>query len=162
MRPSTLVVPSSIGDGADVNALQRAFMRAPIGLYRIGLGRLLRRRFMLLEHIGRRSGEIRRTVLEVVDLADGIPVIASGWGEGSDWYRNITTNPTVHVTIAGREFDAEAVRLDTPEAARVLDDYRKAHPRAARAIGRAIGVSLTADPGRAASLLPLFRLVPIG
>ena len=162
MRPSALVVPSSVGDGAWVRALQRAFMRAPIGLYRIGLGRLLGRRFLLLEHVGRRSSEMRRTVLEVVQLVDGAPVIVSGWGEGSDWCRTVEANPTVHVTIGGREFDAEAVPLDLPEAARVLDDYRTAHPRAARSIGRVIGVSLTSHPGKAASLLPMFRLVPIG
>jgi deazaflavin-dependent oxidoreductase (nitroreductase family) len=145
-----------------VNALQRAVMRAPIGVYRIGLGRLLGGRFLLLEHVGRRTGARRWTVLEVVDLGDGIPVVASGWGEGSDWYKNVTADPTVQVTLGGRRFDAEAVRLDTPEAARVLDHYRKEHPRAARAIGRAIGVSLTSDPGKAAEALPLFRLLPIG
>jgi deazaflavin-dependent oxidoreductase (nitroreductase family) len=161
LRPSTLADPSSIGDGASVRALQRAVLRAPIGFYRIGLGRLLGRRFLLLEHIGRRSGTRRQTVLEVVERDEEVPVVASGWGEGSDWVKNITANPTVHVTMAGRLFDAEAVRLDTPEAARVLDDYRKAHPRAARRIGQAIGVSLTSDPGKAASVLPLFRLVPI-
>ena len=144
-----------------MNALQRALMRAPIGLYRMGLGRLLGRRFLLLEHTGRRSGLLRRTVLEVVDLQDGVPVVASGWGEGSDWYRNVVEHPTVAVTLGPGRFDAEAVRLDPPEAARVLDHYRQAHPRAARAIGHAIGVSLTSDPGKAAEKLPLFRLFPI-
>jgi deazaflavin-dependent oxidoreductase (nitroreductase family) len=162
LRPSTLAHSSSIGDGAHVNVLQRAVMRAPIGLYRIGLGRLLGRRFLLLEHTGRRSHRTRRTVLEVVDLRDGVPVVASGWGETSDWFRNVSADPHVAVTISGRHFAAEATRLDPPEAARVLDDYRMRHPRAARVVGRAIGVDLTSDPGKAAETLPLLRLVPTG
>ncbi len=39
-------------------------MRAPIGPYRIGLGGLLGRRFLLLEHVGRRSGLPRHTVID--------------------------------------------------------------------------------------------------
>ena len=137
-------------------------MRAPVGLYRLGLGRLLGRRLLLIEHRGQRSGRIHRTVLDIVEIADGVPVVAGGWGERPDWYRDVMANPTVRVTLGKREFDAEAVRLDAPEAARVLDGYRTRHPRAAHVIGRAIGVSLTSDPGRAAETLPLFRLTPIG
>jgi hypothetical protein len=42
-----------------VNRFTRLAMRAPIGLYRVGLGGLLGTRFLLLEHVGRSSGPAR-------------------------------------------------------------------------------------------------------
>jgi len=44
----------------------RWLMRAPIGLYRAGLGFVFDRRLMMLEHTGCSSGEPRYVVLEVV------------------------------------------------------------------------------------------------
>ena len=44
-----------------VTGLKRIMFRAPIFLYRIGLGGLLGKRFLLLNHIG------RKTVMEVVN-----------------------------------------------------------------------------------------------
>ena len=46
--------------------LGRALVRAPIWLYRLGLGGLLGRRFLLLTYTGRKSGRPRQVVLEVV------------------------------------------------------------------------------------------------
>ena len=42
--------------------------RAPIWFYRIGLGGLFGKRFLLLNHIGRVSGQIRQAVVEVVNF----------------------------------------------------------------------------------------------
>jgi hypothetical protein len=44
----------------------------------------------------------------------------------------------------------------------VFERYRIDHPRAAKAIGKRIGVSLVDDPGSAARELPLFCLEPAG
>ena len=53
------------GRSRPTGALRLAF-RLPIYLYRLGLGRLLGHRFMLLTHRGRRSGRVYQTALEVV------------------------------------------------------------------------------------------------
>ena len=141
--------------------VSRLALRAPIGVYRMGLGGLLGKRFLLLEHTGRRSGLPRRTVLEVVEIGgDEAPVVVSGYGEGSDWCRNIAANPEVAFTLGRNRQPAAAVRLGPAEAAAVFDRYRTRHARAARVIGDRIGVSLTDDPEGAARALPLFRLVP--
>jgi deazaflavin-dependent oxidoreductase (nitroreductase family) len=143
-----------------MNRMTRVFMRAPIGLYRIGLGGLLGRRFLLLEHLGRTSGLTRRTVLEVVEVDElGQPVIVSGYGERSDWYRNVTKTPEVVFTIGRDRRPAIAMRLGIEEAAEVFARYRTEHPRAAAAIGKRIGVPLAGDAAAAAERLPLFRLV---
>jgi deazaflavin-dependent oxidoreductase (nitroreductase family) len=144
-----------------MNRLQRLFKRAPIALYRMRLGGLLGRRFLLLEHVGRTSGLRRRTVLEVVEIdAEGRPTIVSGYGERSDWFRNVSTDPRVAFTIARHRVPATALRLGREEAVEVFDRYRAAHPRAAEVIGRRIGVSLIDDVEGAARQLPLFRLRP--
>ena len=136
-------------------------MRSPIGLYRMGLGGVLGRRFLLLEHVGRRSGVVRRTVLEVVEIQEGgLPVVVSGFGVGSDWYRNVTAQPDVTFTIGRRRVGAVAERIGQTDAIAVFDRYRTTHPRAARMIGNKIGVSLVADLEGSASKLPLFRLIP--
>jgi hypothetical protein len=40
--------------------------KLPLLLYRLRLGWLLGKRFMLLTHVGRRSGKVRRTILAVL------------------------------------------------------------------------------------------------
>ena len=91
----------------------RMVLRLPLWLYRLRLGFLLGRRFLLLTHTGRKSGLARQAVLEVVrhDRATGTYVVASGWGEGSDWFRNIQKTPNVVVTVGLEQFAAKAVRL---------------------------------------------------
>ena len=143
-----------------MNRIGRFAMRAPIGLYRVGLGGLLGRRFVLLEHTGHRSGLPRQTVLEVLEIDDhGVPVIANGFGEGTHWYRNITADPKVNFTIGRTRSTSRADRLNHADAVAVFERYRRDHPRAAKAIGGRVGVSLVDDLGSAARHIPLFRLV---
>ena len=59
----------------------RWFVRAPIRLYRLGLGPLLGTRLVQLEHRGRTTGLPRLVVLEVVAIEAGAPVVVSGFGE---------------------------------------------------------------------------------
>ena len=64
------------------SGVSRALFRAPIYLYRLGLGWLFGKRILLLNHIGRVSGTQRQVILEVVehDPTNGSFVVASGWG----------------------------------------------------------------------------------
>jgi hypothetical protein len=75
----------------------RWLLRMPIWLHRLHMGWLLGDHFLMLTHIGRKSGLPRQSVLEVVghDEATGIYIIASGWGEQADWLRNIQKHPNV-------------------------------------------------------------------
>ncbi len=136
-------------------------MRAPIGLYRVGLGGLLGSRFVLLEHRGRRSGLLRSTVLEVLEMGDGgAPIVASGFGEASQWCKNVMADGNVWFTRGRTRSQATAQRLEFEEALEVFERYRVNHPRAAKVLGNRIGVSLVDDLGTAAKELPLFRLGP--
>ena len=143
-----------------MNSLQRFLMRSPITLYRVQLGGLLGSRFLLLEHTGRKSGLPRKTVLEVLETGgDDSPIIASGFGERSQWCRNIIADPKVWLTRGRKRTKATAVRLENSDALAVFERYRINHTRAAKMLGGQIGVSLIDDPGDAAEKIPLFRLV---
>jgi deazaflavin-dependent oxidoreductase (nitroreductase family) len=107
----------------------RLGLRLPIWLYRAHLGWLLGDRFLMLTHIGRKSGKPRQVVLEVVshDKATGTYVVASGWGEKSNWFRNIEKTPAVVIHVGRRRFSATAVRLSVEEAEQKLRDYARRH-----------------------------------
>jgi deazaflavin-dependent oxidoreductase (nitroreductase family) len=110
----------------------RALMRAPVALYRARLGFLFGSRTLMLEHIGRQSGARRHVVLEVVGHpAPDTYVVASGFGERAQWYRNLVAEPHVRVSIAGHgPRAAMARRLPAAEADAVLASYISRHPRA--------------------------------
>jgi deazaflavin-dependent oxidoreductase (nitroreductase family) len=146
--------------------IQRMLFRAPIGLYRSRLGFLLGTRFLMLEHVGRRSGETRRTVLEVVLNEEDAVYVASGWGSSSQWLRNIEANPSVVFHLGAKRYETTAVIVDQAEAKRVMDAYAVEHPKA---LGRLASFMLD-DPGetldvqaqRVAETIPIVRLPKTG
>ncbi|MEV5653020.1 nitroreductase family deazaflavin-dependent oxidoreductase [Nocardia sp. NPDC052254] len=143
--------------GLGARALRtRAVVRAPIGLYRAGLGFLFGRRMLMLEHIGRTSGARRYVVLEVVDRpAPGEFVIVSGFGTRAQWYRNIEAEPAVRVWVGlRRAVPAAAVAMDAAASGVALEQYRRTHPRAWRNL-RAMIERATGAP---VDTLPMVRL----
>lgn len=121
----------TLADTASRLLRSRWLVRAPIWLYRARLGGLLGGRLLMLEHLGRKSGAVRRVVLEVIDQpgADRY-IVASGFGDRAQWFRNITANPRVRVYAGSRRpAPATARVLDQREADRVLGDYIARHPR---------------------------------
>jgi deazaflavin-dependent oxidoreductase (nitroreductase family) len=116
--------------------LARLAFRLPIWLYRLRLGWLLGDRLLLLTHIGRKSGQRRQAMIEVVrhDPASDTFIIASGFGAQVDWFRNIQKNPNVLVQIGTRRLEAIAEQLPSNLAADELYDYAQRHPGTFRAI----------------------------
>jgi deazaflavin-dependent oxidoreductase (nitroreductase family) len=109
----------------------RRLVRAPVLIYQARLGALLTSRLLMLEHIGRKSGERRYAVLEVVaHLTPETFVIASGFGAKAQWFRNIQANPNVRVYVGSHAPASATARvLDRDEADRALDVYRAKRPR---------------------------------
>lgn len=142
----------------------RPLMRAPIWLYRARLGALLGRRLLMLEHIGRTSGARRYVVLEVVDhhAPDGGPesyVVASGFGERAQWFRNIRANPRVRVYAGSRApAPATARVLDRAEADRTMAAYANRHRRAWQQFKPVLENTLGAPIGDTDIPLPLVEL----
>lgn len=127
--------------------IPRRIARAPIALYRLGLGGLLGRRFVLLEHRGRRSGQVRQVVLETISVDPEVIHVVSGYGEQAQWLRNVRADPRVRATCGwARPRAGRAQILPAAEGTAVLEDYRRRHPLATRVLGRALGLpALPAD-----------------
>jgi deazaflavin-dependent oxidoreductase (nitroreductase family) len=134
----------------------RVLVRAPIWLYRFHLGFLFGRRMLLLEHIGRKNGARRFAVLEVVDHPGTDEyVIVSGFGERSQWYRNVVANPSVRVSVGvRRNVPAIATPLTHEAAEETLDRYAEHHPRTWRTLQGAMAAALDTRDLR----LPMVRL----
>jgi deazaflavin-dependent oxidoreductase (nitroreductase family) len=136
------------------------FWRAPIFLYRVNLGWMLGKRFLHLTHIGRKSGEPRQAVLEVVHHTDNAYYVASGFGEKSHWFQNIMHTPQVNIQVGRAKMSATAERLPFPEAKEILSAYAQAHPFALKELSRVIGLSYDgsdADLKKLANLLPIVK-----
>lgn len=146
--------------------LRRAAARLPVHMFRAGLGPLFRGRLLLLVHTGRTSGLSRRTVIEVVEsaTADGRRswTVASGFGPGADWYRNLLRTP--HATVqAGRGFHAVTAQfLPAREGGELMARYAPRHPRTARRLCAFMGFTVDGgaeDYRRVGESTPFVRLV---
>lgn len=112
----------------------RSVVRAPIGMYRRGLGFLFGHRLLMLEHRGRTSGLPRYVVLEVADRpGPDRYVVPSGFGETAQWYRNVRADPRVRVSIGTRRAVPASARLmSIEECEATLAGYQHRHPLAWR------------------------------
>ena len=143
------------------HGILRLLLRLPVVLYHLRLGWLLGRRFLLLCHMGRKSGKERATVLEVVrhDRSTDRYFIASGWGEKADWYRNVAKNANVRYTVGTQERSGQARRISAPEAGREFRDYGRRHPRALKKLVKMmLGEDFEGDDDQ---FLRLSRQVPM-
>ncbi|MDE0547463.1 nitroreductase family deazaflavin-dependent oxidoreductase [Microbacterium sp. C7(2022)] len=109
----------------------RWLVRAPIALYRAGLGWMLGSRFVMIEHQGRSTGEARFVVVEVIDRDRNAIRVASGFGTHAQWYRNLQANGVAYLSTGrARRVKAGVNLLDEAESRAVLARYAAAHPDA--------------------------------
>jgi deazaflavin-dependent oxidoreductase (nitroreductase family) len=81
----------------------RLFNKFMILIWRLGLGRWGNANpysgyVMVIKHIGRKSGLIRYTPVNYA-VVDGDVYCLAGFGENSDWYRNILQEPHVELWL---------------------------------------------------------------
>lgn len=157
-----MVHPPSLLSGLAGRALRtRWLVRAPIWLYRAHLGLLFGTRLLMLEHRGRTSGQRRYVVLEVVDHSDGAYVVAAGFGERTQWLRNLEAHPEAHISVGTRvRIPVTATRLTPGEVAEVLGRYAARHPRAWAKLRPVFEQTLGAPITEAGTELPMVRLTP--
>lgn len=126
-------------------ATLRWLFHAPSWLYRWHCGWLLGHRFLLLTHVGRRTGRHHQTILEVMEYRNDDPeiVVMSGFGRGADWFRNIQADPRPVIAIGSCRFTASHRILDETEAAAVLARYERHNrwitPIIRRVLSRLVG-----------------------
>jgi deazaflavin-dependent oxidoreductase (nitroreductase family) len=114
------VYPSSV--------LRRAFFKAPLVMWRMGLRPLLDPWMLVLTQRGRKSGLPRHTMLEY-SIVDGRIYISPGWGTRTRWYQNVLADPHVTVQMDGETFGAVVQQVfDDGELARVYEVVSKRSP----------------------------------
>ena len=124
--------------------ISRLLWRAPIWIYRLGLGGLMGGRFLLLNHTGRESGLPRQTVLEVTnhDEVRKTYYVAAGFGKKSDWFLNIQKTPEVIIQVRRKKMPVTAVILDSDASGQAMVNYARRYPRAAKELMRICGYKL--------------------
>ena len=118
-------------------------LKAPSWLFRVRLGFVFGDRFLMITHVGRKSGRIFHTPLEVVvhDTDSGEYVVCSGTGRNADWYRNISEHPVEQIQVRNRRWKPTQRHLDDAEAAERFADYEQRHPKAAVKLLESMGRS---------------------
>ncbi len=159
-------MPEKISEPKKPSGLSRLIYRIPILIFRAHLGWILDTRFVLLIHKGRRSGLSHRTVLEIVryDKKTGSCIVASGWGEKSDWCQNISVNPNITFQIKNKNEKGIAIQLTPEQSAQELYAYASQHPFAFRILARFMGYQLDGsdeDIHALGKLLPMFIFRPV-
>ena len=97
--------------------LNRFLFKSPLILWRMGLGTVLSsnvlagNKMLVLTTWGRKSRKPRHTMLSYVSV-DGKEYVCSGWGEKSDWVKNILANPQVTVQAGRKKYSAAARRVE--------------------------------------------------
>lgn len=82
-------------------------------MWRLGLGPWVNYspsvggRIMVLTHIGRRSGKVYHTPVNYAEV-EGELYCTAGFGQVSDWYRNIRSHPQIEVWLPDGWWQAEA------------------------------------------------------
>lgn len=131
-------------------------MRIPIPLYRAGLGWLFGPRFVMIEHLGRRSGEPRFVVVEVAEREGRVLRVASGFGTKAQWYRNLRANGVAYLSTGRVRRQRVAVDLLDDEASHdALARYASAHPDAWRRLKGAMDVAQGGD-----ARIPIVEFTP--
>jgi deazaflavin-dependent oxidoreductase (nitroreductase family) len=138
----------------------RFLMRAPIWIYKAGAAKLLGSRLLMLEHTGRKSGIRRSVVLEVIGHpAPDSYLVAAGFGDKSQWFRNIKANPRVSIHTDRHASAAATARVLTQhEADRTLADYADQHPRAWQRFKPILEKTLGEPISETATRLPIVEL----
>lgn len=120
----------------------------------------------MIEHRGRQSGKLYRTVVEVVgrssDNAEWF--VVSGFGANTDWYRNLKAGELEAIWLGSRRVRARVRFPDDAEAGAILSRYERAHPGTARRLLDQLGLSYDGtDSGRIAMMseLPMVAFEPV-
>ncbi len=120
----------------------------PRYLYRWHLGWLLGHHVMMITHAGRKTGVVRQTVVEAANYNPKTQecVAIAGYGEQTDWYRNLQAHPALEVQIGSRRYVPQQHLLSREELLALLQDYEHRHPRGLGMLLRATGYAYDGSP----------------
>ncbi|MGH2481611.1 MAG: nitroreductase family deazaflavin-dependent oxidoreductase [Ktedonobacteraceae bacterium] len=120
----------------------------PRSLYRWHLGWMLGHLCLMITHVGRKTGSLRQTVLEVAhfDPTTQECIVMSGYGTQSDWYRNIQVHPATEVQVGRQRYTPQQRMLEAQETLHILQEYQRHHPWRFRELMHLAGYSYDGTP----------------
>jgi deazaflavin-dependent oxidoreductase (nitroreductase family) len=104
--------------------LQRLY-RFPVYLYGWGLGWMFGKRFVLFQHIGRKSGKYYETVVEVVEIEKdtGNVIVVAGYGSRTQWYQNLQHMQSTTIQLGKHKFNVSIEMLSPEDGADIMARY---------------------------------------
>jgi deazaflavin-dependent oxidoreductase (nitroreductase family) len=113
----------------------------PLRAYHHGKGWLLGHTFLLLTHVGRRTGRPHETVAMVLRFQPETreAVICSAWGPDTDWVKNLRAHPASRVEVGHDTFAPEQRFLSDDEGLAVLAECLRRHPWRSRFMSLVLG-----------------------
>lgn len=115
------------------------FFKVPVWMYKIGFGgfeRLIGAQWMLVTHIGRKTGKRYESMVDVMDYdkATDTYYIEAAYGTRADWYKNIQSSAVFEARVGRRKFKARAGALSTEGASDMLVQFYRSKPAYTRSV----------------------------
>jgi deazaflavin-dependent oxidoreductase (nitroreductase family) len=110
------------------NGWRRVMFKAPLILWRLGLGPIIGKIMLIITHTGRKSGLPRHTMVEY-HMLDGVKYVPCAFGPRADWFKNIKADPRVTIQTAHGPERAIAIRVtEEQELLAVFDLFMRRDP----------------------------------
>ncbi|HLU09960.1 MAG TPA: nitroreductase family deazaflavin-dependent oxidoreductase [Oceanobacillus sp.] len=111
--------------------LRRLGFRIPVYFYRFGLGWLFGERLVLINHLGRKTGSPHQAVVEIVerDPQTGGVTIVAGYGEQTQWYKNLKAHPETTIQIGRHKMPVVAEFVAPEESEDIMSRYVNRHQK---------------------------------
>jgi deazaflavin-dependent oxidoreductase (nitroreductase family) len=105
--------------------LLRLGFRIPVYFYRLKFGWLLGGHFVLINHLGRKSGLPRQSVVEVVerDQRAGSVTVVAVYGQQTQWYQNLKAHPETTIQIGSHKYDVIAEFVSPEDGEEIIVRY---------------------------------------
>ncbi|MBI5965507.1 MAG: nitroreductase family deazaflavin-dependent oxidoreductase [Chloroflexi bacterium] len=143
------------------------FFKVPVWMYKIGFGgfeRWFGAQWMLITHIGRKSGKQFDSMVDVMDYdkATDTYYIEAAYGTRADWVRNIQASLNFSARVGKRKFTARAMPLSNENTADMLIKFYRAKPAYTRSVMAMVGLKFNGeeDLRALASKLMLLAIKP--
>ena len=131
------------GSNYPPKGLLRLGFRLPVYLYRFGLGFLMGRRFVLINHVGRKTGLPRLAVVEVVEREpdSGRITVVAGYGEKAQWYQNLRAHPDTVIQVGKRKIPITAAFVSPESGEEIMVRYFQRYGAVTGALFSLLGYS---------------------
>ena len=123
--------------------LLRILFRVPVHVYREGLGWIFGKRFVLINHVGRKTGKSHQVVVEVIEWEKGTGnvIVVAGYGEQTQWYKNLREQSNTTIQIGNQKCTVSIELLAPADGEDIIARYLKRYGKLTEQLFSMIGYS---------------------